>query len=694
MPPVALHRQRPARPHTTSRLPVSMARHLLTAALPYANGSIHIGHVVEYVLADIRARFLRLMGEDVLFVCADDTHGTPIEMNARKQGITPEELVGRSWHEHVADMNTFEVSFDEFYTTNSPENQEFANTIYLALRDQGLTHKKVSRQFYSQSLGRFLPDRMVKGTCPVCGAADQYGDACEVCKSTYEPEQLINPVDAIEGGTPELRDTEQIYVRLPELREFLQDWVIRGIPQDSVRNFVQAWLDGGLNDWCISREAPYFGFEIPGEPGKYFYVWLDAPIGYMAATRHWCDRNGVDWRSYWGPDSDAVITHVIGKDIVYFHTLFWPAMLHTAGFRVPDEVRAHGFLTVDGAKMSKSRGTFIKASTAARHVDPEHLRFYFAGKISNGIEDLDLNFEDFVSRVNSDLVNNIVNLCSRVTKMIDKRFGGEVVAFDPHDFELCGQIDLGMSAARGMYQQWDFRGAVRRLAEVGDAVNLFLQESEPWRLVETDRARALTLLSVALHGATAIMTALSPVTPRIARTYAACIGVEKLEWTHTSPRFVPTRVQAPDVFISRIDPDSIKAMIEETRAENTPPTPARMDIVEVQEFKPVIEFDDFARVDLRVGVVLSAEAVEGADKLLKLQVHCGKSITVFAGIRKAYPDPSVLVGRHVLVVANLKPRKMKFGTSEGMLLATSAEDDTGLQLAIVSDETRGGWTVR
>lgn len=671
-----------------------MARHLLTAALPYANGSIHIGHIVEYVLADIRARFLRLMGEDVLFVCADDTHGTPIEMNARKQGITPEELVGRSWHEHVADMNTFEVSFDEFYTTNSPENQEFANTIYLALRDQGLTHKKVSRQFYSQSLGRFLPDRMVKGTCPVCGAADQYGDACEVCKSTYEPEQLINPVDAIEGGTPELRDTEQIYVRLPELRDFLQDWVHRGIPQESVRNFVQAWLDGGLNDWCISREAPYFGFEIPGEPGKYFYVWLDAPIGYMAATRHWCDRNGVDWRSYWGPDSDAVITHVIGKDIVYFHTLFWPAMLHTAGFRVPDEVRAHGFLTVDGAKMSKSRGTFIKASTAARHVDPEHLRFYFAGKISSGIEDLDLNFDDFVSRVNSDLVNNIVNLCSRVTKMIDKRFGGEVVAFDPNEFELCGQIDLGMSAARGMYQQWDFRGAVRRLAEVGDAVNVFLQESEPWRLVETDRQRALTLLSVALHGATAIMTALSPVTPRIARVYAACIGVDRLEWSHTSPNFVPARVQAPDVFIARIDPESIKAMIEETRAENTPPTPARTDVVEVDEFKPLIEFDDFAKVDLRVGVVLSAEAVEGADKLLKLQVHCGKPITVFAGIRKAYPDPSVLVGRHVLVVANLKPRKMKFGVSEGMLLATSADDDSGLQLAMISDETCGGWTVR
>ncbi len=671
-----------------------MAKHLLTAALPYANGSIHIGHLVEHVLADIRARFLRLMGEDVLFVCADDTHGTPIELNARKQGITPEELIARSFEEHVADMATFGISFDEYYTTNSPENREFAEAIYASLRDQGMTEKRVSQQFYSPSLGRFLPDRMVKGTCPKCGAADQYGDSCEVCKNTYEPTDLINPVDAIEGTTPELRDTEQIYVRLSHLQPFLADWAATSVPQESVRNFVQAWLDGGLNPWCISREAPYFGFEIPGEPGKFFYVWLDAPVGYMAATRHWCDANGQDWRDYWGPDSDATITHVIGKDIVYFHTLFWPSMLHSAGFRPPDEVRVHGFLTVGGAKMSKSRGTFIKASTAGRHLDPEHLRFYFAAKLSSGIEDIDLNFDDFVSRVNADLVNNVVNLCSRVTKMIDRSFGGAVLDFDPDEYPVCGDIEVGLSAVRGLLHSWDLRGAVRRIAEIGDAVNTFLQDAEPWKVLKTDPELAHEICSVALHGCTALMTALSPITPRVASVYGECIGVETLTWNHTTPDFVPAAVKAPAVFISRVDPAAIEAMIEETRQESQPPAPVRDDVVDVDTFKDQIEFDDFAKVDLRVGVVESAEFVEGADKLLRLQVHCGKSIQVFAGVRSAYPDPSVLVGKHVVVVANLKPRKMRFGMSEGMLLATSADDDSGLQLAVLSDTTRGGWTVR
>ena len=672
-----------------------MARYLITSALPYANGPIHIGHLVEYVQTDIQARFLRMMGHDVLYVCADDTHGTPIELNARKQGISPEELIARVWESHTQDFAAFRISFDEYYTTNSPENKDFSSHIYLALKEQGLTEKRISQQFYSESLGRFLPDRMVRGTCPRCGAADQYGDSCEVCKSTYEPTELLHPVDAIEGKTPTLKQTEQIYVRLAEFTPFLQEWLSHGVPQESVRNFVQAWIDGGLQAWCISRDAPYFGFEIPGEPGKYFYVWLDAPIGYMAGTRHWCEKNGRDWRDYWGPESDAHVIHVIGKDIVYFHTLFWPAMLKAGGFRAPTRVQAHGFLTVGGTKMSKSRGTFVQAATYLKHSDPDYLRFYYATKLSDGIEDIDLNVEDFVARVNADLVNNCVNLCSRVTKFLDKRFGGKVVEFDPFAWPVCAAIDDGLSAVRGLYSAWDYRGAVRRIAEIGDAVNQFFQESEPWKLANTDLDEAQRVCSVALYGATVIMTALAPICPGLAERYAAAIGVPALTFDIARPDWLPEHVGAPDRLLDRIEGNPLQAVIEETRAMNAPAkAPMDDEVVEVAEFKPPVDFDDFAKIDLRVGVVESAEFVQGADKLLRLQVHCGKSIQVFAGVRKAYEDPSVLIGKRVVVVANLKPRKMKFGVSEGMLLATSAEDDSGLQLALLDDTIKGGWTVR
>jgi methionyl-tRNA synthetase len=541
-----------------------MARHLITSALPYANGPIHLGHMVEYVQTDIRARFLRMEGHEVLYVCADDTHGTPIELSAHKLGITPEEVIARSYKDHTRDFAAFRVAFDEYYTTNSSENKDFASRIYRSLRDAGHTEKKVSQQLYSEGLGRFLSDRMVRGTCPRCGAGDQYGDACEVCKTTYEPTELLNPVDAIEGKIPTLRETEHIYVRLADFTNYLEEWIQNCVPQESVRNLLRAWIDGGLKSWCISRDAPYFGFEIPDEPGKFFYVWLDAPVGYMAATRHWCERNGKDWRDYWGADSDVEITHVIGKDIVYFHTLFWPAMLHAGGFRAPTQVRAHGFLTVDGVKMSKSRGTFIKAATYLRHLDADYLRFYYATRIGIGVEDIDIQVNDFVARINADLINNCVNLASRVTKFVDKRFGGKVVPFDPGLYRVCGVVDNGIAAVRGLYDQWDFRGAVRKITEIGDAVNLFFQEAEPWKLINTDPDEAQRVCSVALYGTTSIMTALAPICPGLAERYAAAIGVPVLTWEHAHPAFQPSHVYGPDRLLNRLESTCFQGILEES----------------------------------------------------------------------------------------------------------------------------------
>lgn len=686
-----------------------MARYLITSALPYANGSIHLGHMVEHIQTDVMARFLRLEGHEVLHVCADDTHGTPIELNAQKQGITPEELIARSLEEHTRDFAGFHIGFDSYYTTNSPENEAMAGAIYLALKDAGMLEKKVTQQLFSESLGRFLPDRLVRGTCPKCGAADQYGDACEVCNSTYEPTDLINPVDAIEGKTPVLRENEQIYVRLSEYDAMLRSWLPEGVPQESVRNFVQPWLDGGLQAWCISRQAPYFGFPIPGEVDKFFYVWLDAPVGYIAATQHALKATGGDWRQWWSADSDAHVIHVIGKDIVYFHTLFWPAMLHAANLRKPSQVHVHGFLTVNGAKMSKSRGTFIQAAKYLETLHPDYLRFYITCKLSDGVEDLDLNLDDLVFRTNADLVNNVVNLCSRTTKFIEQKLDGQVSSVDP-THPIARRISEGLPAVRDAYARWDYRAAIRRIAELGDVLNLHFQEQEPWKLLETDVEAARAVCSVVLHGAVALMTALSPVVPSTAQKMADCIGVDALSWKYASSSFKPAAVRAEKTFLARMDRSWVDGLIDTPTEVIEAPKPLKTqtnkhktgDKMEESApaapagapFKAEIEFDDFAKVDLRVGVVVAASTVEGADKLVQLTVDIGKNINVFAGVRKAYADPSILVGKRVVVVANLKPRKMKFGISEGMLLATSAEDDSGLQLATLDASTQPGWTVR
>ncbi|MFT6629865.1 MAG: methionyl-tRNA synthetase, partial [Flavobacteriales bacterium] len=498
------------------------------------------------------------------------------------------------------------------------------------------------------------------------------------------------------GEAPELRETENLYVTLGDFDVFLREWLEQGVSQAPVRNFVNGWLDGGLNNWCISRDAPYFGFEIPGEPGKYFYVWLDAPVGYISSTKRWCEANGQDWNDWWSPDADVRLVHNIGKDIVYFHTLFWPAMLKAAGLKTPDDVHVHGMLTVDGAKMSKTRGTFINAAVYLEHLDPEYLRFYYATKLSGGIEDIDLNLGDFVSRVNAELVNNAVNLCSRVMKFIEKRFDGQVAEFDPASEPLCAEIAAGLETVRENYAEWNSRDAIKAAIEISNAVNLYMQDSAPWTLIKESPEEAARVCAVVLHGATAVMTALSPAVPKVCGRYAAALGLDALTWEHAKAEWRPERVTAPETLLERIDADAVDAMVEAQREAFAAMTPvaSRDDVVEVEDFSDEITFDQFSAVDLRIGVVESADFVEGANKLLQLRVHCGRSMNVFAGVRSSYPDPSVLVGRRVVVVANLKPRKMRFGISEGMLLATSAEDGEGLQLVHPDDSAIGGWTVR
>ncbi len=670
-----------------------MTRRLITAALPYANGPIHIGHLVEYVQADIQARFMRSMGHEVLYVCADDTHGTPIEISAMKQGITPDELVARTWEQHHADFRAFGMSFDVYYTTNSPENRALAGHIYEALKQRGVITRRATEQMYSESLGRFLNDRMIKGTCPFCGAADQYGDVCESCGKTYKPTDLLNPYDAITGETPVLRTTENIYVRLTDFVDLLRAWSADAIPQDGVRNFIETWFTTGLEDWCISRDAPYFGFEIPGEPGKFFYVWLDAPVGYIASTSRWCQDNGQTWEQWWGPDADTHITHVIGKDIVYFHTLFWPAMLHAAGLKMPDHIQVHGMLTLNNEKMSKSRGTLIKARTWLDHLDPEYLRFYYAAKLGDDITDFDLNLNDFHMKVNAELINNLVNLTNRVLKFLESRFAGDPGPLDV-DHPLVATVQESVARIQAEYAAWNYRAAVRAITELGSVINTFFQDQAPWALIKDDPEAAHRVCALALHGATAIMAALAPITPELVARFSQCVGVERIGWQHAGTAWRPASVHAQLRLLDRIDPQHVQNILEQSMSEATPTPPATPPhAIEADDFKPEVTYDDFAKLDLRVGVVEEVERVPKADKLLRLTVHCGKRINIFAGVAKAYEDPAVLLGKRVLVLANLQPRKMRFGLSEGMLLAVAGPNDEGLELVNLPPTALGGWSV-
>ncbi|MEO1820315.1 methionine--tRNA ligase [Pseudomonas sp.] len=648
---------------------------LVTSALPYANGSIHLGHMLEYIQTDIWVRFQKLRGHQAVYVCADDAHGSAIMLRAEKEGLTSEQLIANVHAEHSSDFADFLVNFDNFYSTHSEENRELSELIYTRLKEAGHISTRSVTQYFDPEKGMFLADRFIKGTCPKCAAEDQYGDNCEKCGATYEPTELKDPRSAISGATPVLKDSKHFFFRLQDFAEMLQQWTRSGALQDAVANKIAEWLDSGLQEWDISRDAPYFGFEIPGEPGKYFYVWLDAPIGYMASFKNLCSRRPeLSFDAFWNADSSAELYHFIGKDIVNFHTLFWPAMLEGAGFRKPTAVNVHGYLTVNGQKMSKSRGTFIKARTYLDHLNPEYLRYYYAAKLGRGVEDLDLNLEDFVQKVNSDLVGKVVNIASRCAGFIHKGNGGVMVEANPAP-ELSSAFTAAAPSIADAYEKRDFSRAMREIMALADKANAWIADKAPWALNKQDgkqdEVQAICALGINLFRQLVIF--LKPVLPTLAADAEAFLNVAPLRWDDHKTLLTNHQLNAFKPLLARIEPAKIDAMIDASRedlaaAESTAPA-GNGELVR-EPLAEEINFDAFAAVDLRVALIEKCEFVEGADKLLRLSLDIGDAKrNVFSGIKSAYPDPSKLEGRLTLYVANLAPRKMKFGVSEGMVLA-------------------------
>ena len=660
---------------------------LVTSALPYANGPLHIGHLVEYIQTDIWVRFQRLQGHELLYVCADDTHGTPVMLRAESEGITPKALIERMQAEHQRDFRGFFVAFDNYYTTDSAENRDFAHIIYKRLDEAGLIARRSIRQLYDPQREMFLPDRFVKGQCPRCGAADQYGDACEVCGSTYAPTDLKQPYSVISGATPELKESEHYFFRLsdPGCVDFLKQWTRSGSLQTEAANKLDEWFQAGLSDWDISRDAPYFGFEIPGAPGKYFYVWLDAPIGYMASFRNLCDRTGLDFDAWWGPDSDAELVHFIGKDILYFHALFWPAMLRFAGFRTPTRVLAHGFLTVNGEKMSKSRGTFITAESYLRHgLNPEWLRYFFAARLNASMEDIDLDLQDFKARIDSDLVGKYLNIASRCAGFIIKLADGELSG-GPFDCAVLNEVQDAAPAIAELYDQREYNKAVRRIMELADLANGYIHEHRPWELARgtpddphRHAAEVRRVCSIAINLFRLLTLYLKPVLPQLASEVEAFLNLPPLAWDDSAV-LLPEghRINPYNHLMTRVEQNTLDALIQDNLQGTNKETPMTSETDH-------ISIDDFSKVDLRVARIVQAEHVEGADKLLKLTLDLGAdgTRTVFAGIKSAYA-PEDLQGRLTVMVANLAPRKMRFGVSEGMVLAAGPG---GRELFILSPD--------
>jgi len=649
---------------------------LVTSALPYANGSIHLGHMLEYIQTDMWVRYQKLRGNQCIYVCADDAHGSAIMLRAEKEGITPEQLIANVQAEHSADFADFLVDFDNYHSTHSEENRELSSLIYTRLRDAGHIATRSVTQYFDPEKGMFLADRFIKGTCPKCAAEDQYGDNCEKCGATYAPTELKNPKSAISGATPVLRDSQHFFFKLPDFQAMLQQWTRSGTLQDAVANKLAEWLDAGLQEWDISRDAPYFGFEIPGEPGKYFYVWLDAPIGYMASFKNLCARRPeLDFDAFWKEDSTAELYHFIGKDIVNFHALFWPAMLEGAGLRKPTAVNVHGYLTVNGAKMSKSRGTFIKARTYLDHLQPEYLRYYYAAKLGRGVDDLDLNLEDFVQKVNSDLVGKVVNIASRCAGFIHKGNDGVMVAGDAAP-ELTEAFLAAAPSIAEAYEARDFGRAMREIMALADRANAWIADKAPWSLAKQegkqDEVQAICAQGVNLFRQLVIY--LKPVLPVLAADAEAFLNVAPLTWNDHQSRLENHQLKPFKALMSRIEPAKVEAMIaaskEDLLAAEANTAPAGNGELAKDPLSAEIEFDTFAAVDLRVALIVKAEAVPGADKLLQLTLDIGdERRNVFSGIKSAYPDPSQLEGRLTMMVANLKPRKMRFGVSEGMVMA-------------------------
>ncbi|WP_275096725.1 methionine--tRNA ligase [Sedimenticola hydrogenitrophicus] len=647
---------------------------LVTSALPYANGPIHIGHMVEYIQTDIWVRFQKMRGHQCLYVCADDAHGTPIMLRARQEGIEPEALIARVALEHKADFADFNVSFDNYHSTHSEENRHYASLIYQRNKEKGNIANRTITQAYDPIEEMFLPDRFIKGECPKCGARDQYGDNCEVCGASYSPSELKNPVSAVSGATPVERDSEHYFFKLANFEAMLKAWTRGGHLQTEVANKLGEWFEAGLHEWDISRDAPYFGFEIPDHPGKYFYVWLDAPIGYMASFRNLCDRSdGLDFDEFWGKDATTELYHFIGKDIIYFHALFWPAMLNGADFRTPTAVFSHGFLTVDGQKMSKSRGTFIKARTYLDHLNPEYLRYYFAAKLGAGIEDIDLNLDDFQARVNSDLVGKVVNIASRCAGFINKRFEGKL-ADQLADAALFQSFAEAGGQIAEHYEKREFSRAVREIMALADRANQYIDERKPWVIAkEAGREDELQqVCSLGLNLFRLLIGYLRPILPATAERSEAFLRVAPLRWEALATPLLGHDIDPFKPLMTRVEPNQIEAIITASKAdlEKQPGAAAAPGGPLLDDpISDTIDYADFAKVDLRVVRIVKAERVDGADKLLQLTLDLGgEQRNVFAGIKSAY-EPADLEGRLTVMVANLAPRKMRFGLSEGMVLA-------------------------
>ncbi len=645
---------------------------LVTCALPYANGSIHLGHMLEHIQADIWVRYQRMRGHQVHFICADDAHGTPIMLKAQQMGITPEEMIAAVSKEHQTDFAGFNISFDNYHSTHSDENRELAELIYGRLKDGGFIKGRTITQLFDPEKSMFLPDRFVKGTCPKCKSPEQYGDNCDSCGATYSPTELIDPKSAVSGATPVMKDSEHFFFDLPQFETWLAGWVRgSGAIQEEMANKMQEWFESGLQQWDITRDAPYFGFEIPGAPGKYFYVWLDAPIGYMASFKNLCNKRGdIDFDSYWKADSEAELYHFIGKDIAYFHCLFWPSMLEGAGFRKPTKVNVHGYVTVNGAKMSKSKGTFIKASTYLNHLDPECLRYYYAAKLNSRIDDLDLNLDDFVARVNADVVNKLVNLASRNAGFIAKRFDGKLAATCAEP-ELYAEFANASASISEAYEAREFSRAIREIMALADKANRYVDEKAPWVLAKQEGADAelQAVCSVGINLFRVLMAYLKPVMPLLAERAEAFLG-ETLTWDGVALPLTNHQLTPFKALFSRIEPAKIEAMIEASKEDLAKEqAPKVTGPLADDPISPTISYEDFAKLDLRVALIKKAEAVPEADKLLKLQLDLGgETRQVFAGIKSAY-NPEDLEGKLTVMVANLAPRKMRFGMSEGMVLA-------------------------
>jgi len=644
---------------------------LITSALPYANGPTHLGHLLEYIQTDIWSRFQKLQGHEAYYVCADDAHGTPIMLNAQKQGITPEEMVKNVSIERQHDFADFNIKFDNYHSTHSQENKEFSELIYNRLNDAGHIKKHTISQLFDPEKGIFLPDRFVTGTCPTCKSEDQNGDSCDACGATYSPTELINPRSVMSGAEPILKDSEHYFFDLPAFESMLKEWLHSGTIQQEMANKLDEWFADGLQQWDISRDAPYFGFEIPNAPGKYFYVWLDAPIGYMASFKNLCDKKGIDFDAFWQEGSDAELYHFIGKDIIYFHSLFWPAMLEGAQFRKPTNVFAHGFVTVNGAKMSKSKGTFIKARTYLDNLDPEFLRYYYAAKLNSGITDLDLNLEDFAQRVNSDLVGKVVNIASRCAGFITKKFGGKL-SDTIMELQLLAEFQNASATITEHYENREYSRAIREIMALADKANQFIDNAAPWVLIkdESKQEEAHQVCSLGLNLFRVLITYLKPVLPGMATNVEAFLN-DELTWQGVQTALISHPINKFKPLMQRVEMDKVNKMVEESK-ESLIAEKDKIDPNSPLAKEPIaaeIEFDDFAKVDLRVAKIAKAEHVEGADKLLKLTLDLGgETRQVFAGIKSAYA-PEDIEGKLTVMVANLKPRKMRFGMSEGMVLA-------------------------